>query len=134
MKSIVRNVAFYSFSLYLLAFFLDGVKVSGGFLSFVISGIVLSLLFLIARPVINIISFPLRFITLGLFSFITNAFLLYLLTLLVPFVTIRAFMFNGISFAGFIIPKFYLNTFFAFISSSLLLSMIMGGLRWLIKE
>ena len=133
-KSIVRNVAYYSLSLFLLTFFLDGVKVAGGFVSYLIGGIVLALLFIVVKPIINIISFPLRIITLGLFAFVINAILLYLLTLILPFVTVKAFMFSGLSFAGFIIPKFYLNTFLAFMASSLLLSLIVGGLRWLIKE
>ena len=134
MKSIVRNVTFYGSSLYFLTVLLSGVKVTGGFTSFLTGGIVLTLLFFIVKPIISIISFPLNMVTLGLFSFVVNALLLYILTLLVPSISISAFEFKGLSFGGFIIPKFFLNTFFAFIASSFVLSLIMGFLSWLTKK
>lgn len=134
MKSLVRNVSFYGFSLFLLTVFLSGVRVSGGFPSYLVGGIVLTLLFFLVKPVISLISFPLNLISLGLFSFVTNALMLYILTVLVPSITIRAFEFSGLSFGGFIIPRFFLNTFFAFIVSSFILSLIMGFLTWLTKK
>ena len=134
MKSILRNVAFYGFSLFLLTVFLSGVRVSGGLSSYIVGGTALTLLFFLVKPIISIISFPLNMITFGLFSFVTNAILLYILTILVPAITIRAFEFSGVSFAGFIIPHFFLNAFFAFIASSIILSLIMGFLSWLTKN
>ena len=46
MKSLARNIAIYSLSLYLLTFILDGVRVSGGWVSYIIGGIILYLMFL----------------------------------------------------------------------------------------
>jgi len=134
MKSIVRNVTFYGLALFALTQFLEGVKITGGFPTYILGGIVLSLIFLIIKPILNIIAFPLNIITLGLFSFFSNVIILYLLTVFVPDIRINAFQFQGFSFAGFIIPKVYLNSFMAFVASALSLSLIVSFLTWLVKK
>ena len=134
MKSILRNVAFYSFALFLVSQVLTGVKVSGGFWTYILGGIVLSILFLVVKPVLRIITLPLSIITLGVFSFLLNTIILYLLTIFVTSITVSAFTFNGFAFAGFVAPKISLNNFFAFIAASILLSLIVGGLKWLTEK
>jgi len=134
MKSIVRNIAFYAFALFALTQFLDGVRISGGFATYVLGGIILSLIFLIIKPILNLIALPLNIITLGLFSFFSNVIILYILTVFVPDIKINAFQFNGYSLSGFIIPKVYLNSLFAFVVSAFSLSIIVSFLTWLIKK
>jgi putative membrane protein len=131
MKSILRNLIFYSVALFLTAQILEGVKVSGGLIIYIIGGIALSLLFLLVKPILNIVTLPLNIITLGLFSFVANAIILYLLTVFVPNISISAFTFKGASLLGFIIPKIAINTFFAFIFASIFISLIVGFLKWL---
>ena len=133
-KSILRKIVYYSVALFLVAQALEGVRVSGGLISYLIGGIVLSILFLLVKPILSIVTLPLNIITLGLFSFLTNAIILYLLTIFVPSVSITAFTFRGSSFLGFVIPQISVNTFFAFIIASFLLSLIIGFLKWLIKK
>jgi putative membrane protein len=94
----------------------------------------LSVLFFIVKPILNIITLPLNIITLGLFSFVINAVILYLLTIFVPRISISAFAFSGYSSLGFVIPAFSVNTFFAFIFASISLSLVVGFLRWLTKK
>ena len=118
----------------MLTLVLPGVKISGGIPIYILGGVALSLMFLIVKPILNIIAFPLNFVTLGTFSSLTNVIILYLLTTLIPNISIHAFQFNGIKFAGFIVPKLFVNTFFAFILASLLLSIIFTFLTWLIKK
>jgi putative membrane protein len=134
MKPILRKLIFYTVALYLATLILDGVKVAGGFSTYVVGGIVLSLLFMIVKPILGIITLPLNIITLGLFSFVTNAIILYLLTIFVPNISISTFVFRGISFLGFVIPKFPVNGFFAFIFASVIISLVVGFLRWLIAK
>ena len=134
MKGILRRIVFYSVALFLVAQVLEGVRINGGFPTYIVGGIVLSLLFLVVKPILSIITLPLNIITLGLFSFITNAIILYLLTIIVSNVSISAFTFSGFSFLGFVIPRFDVNNFFAFIFASVLLSLIVEFLKWLIKK
>lgn len=134
MKSIARRVTLYAASLFLLTQIFSGVKISGGVVTYIIGGAALSLMFVIIKPILSIITLPLNIVTLGTFSFLINAIILYLLTILVPGISITAFVFKGFSLAGFVVPSVSLNTFFAFIVTSFFLSIIVGFLTWLIKK
>jgi len=134
MKSIIKNVAFYSLSLFVLTVILPGVKVTGGLTSYILSGAILSLMFAVLKPILSVIAFPLNMITLGLFSFLINAVILYLLTLFVSSISITSFQSNGFSFAGFIVPALSVNKFFAFVVASLILSSVVSFLTWLTKR
>jgi putative membrane protein len=134
MKTLLRNTLINSLSLFILAQIVPGLTVHGGLLTFIAGGFALSLLFLIVKPVLNIISLPLNLVTLGLFSFLINAIIFYLLTVLVTNISITSFTFPGFSFSGFIAPKIFFNTFFAFIIVALLQSTIVSFLSWLIKK
>ena len=106
----------------------------GGFWTLILGGIVLTLLFLILKPIISIITLPLNIITLGAFSFLTNVIIFYILTVFIANISVSAFTFNGFTFAGFVIPKLYLNNFFAFVAASMMLSVIIGGLKWITEK
>ena len=134
MKSILRRIVFYSVALFLTGQLLQGVHVSGGIQTYIAGGIILSILFMIVKPILSIITLPLNIITLGLFSFVINAVILYLLTIFATNVSIAAFTFQGLNFSGFIIPKFYVNNFFAFVFASVILSFIVGFLKWLTEK
>ncbi len=134
MKSILRRIVFYSVALFLSAQILQGIHVSGGLQAYILGGFILSVLFMIVKPVLSIITLPLNIVTLGLFSFVVNAIILYLLTVFAANISISAFNFQGFTFAGFVVPKFYINNFFAFIVASILLSFIVGVLKWLTKK
>lgn len=134
MKGVLRNIGIYAFSLFFLAQVFSGVKIGGSITTYIIGGAVLSIMFVIIKPIINIVTLPLNFVTLGMFSFLINAVILYFLTVLVPSISIKAFVFEGFSLAGFVIPSITLNTFFAFVVTSLFLSISVGVLTWLIKK
>ena len=134
MKSIIRNIVFYSLALFALTQLLSGVKVTGGISTFIIGGAVLSVMFIVVKPILNIISIPLNIVTLGLFSFFSNVLILLLLTMFVPQIRITAFVFAGFSYAGFILPKTSLNLISAFVVSGLVLSAIITFLTWLIRK
>jgi putative membrane protein len=134
MKSFVRNVLFNSFSIFLISQVISGVRVTGGLPTYLFGGIALTILLVFLKPVLNILSLPLNIITLGLFSFVTNIIIFYLLTVIVPGISINAFTFSGISYAGFVIPSIYFNVIFAFLLVSFLQSVIVSFLAWLIKK
>lgn len=134
MKSWVKDIALYALSLYLTSLLLSGVKISGGFWILATSGIVLSILRLVLYPILTIITLPLHFLSLGFFSVVINAVVLYVLTIIVPEISIRAFTFQGAKLAGFIIPKMQFNIFFAFLAASIVFSLCHNAVVWLIKE
>ncbi len=134
MKGILKKTIFNAISLFILSQVITGVKINGGIQTLLFSGFILALLFKVLKPILNLFSLPLNMVTLGLFSFITNAILLYLLTIFVPNVIVSQFTFNGFSFAGFIIPVIHFNTVYAFIVSAAVLSLLINFFNWLIKR
>jgi len=134
MKSFIRNILFNAFSIFLISQVVSGMKVSGGLIAYLIGGFALTLLMVLLKPILKILTLPLNIITLGMFSFVINVIIFYLLTVFVPSIIISAFTFPGLSFSGFVIPSFYLNTLFAFILISFLQSVVVSFLTWLIKK
>lgn len=85
MRFIIRILA-NSLAIYLAAYFIPGVDVTvkGGWKIFLICGIVLSLINLIIKPILKLISLPLIIITLGFFSLVINILTIWLLTKFIP--------------------------------------------------
>lgn len=134
MKSLIRNTAINALGIFLLTSLLSGVKVEGGLFTLILGGLIFSVISFVLKPIIGIISLPLNIITFGTFSFLANALILYLLTVFIPLISVKAFVFPGYSFAGFIIPQVSLNTLFAYIVSSLILSITVSVIKWLVKK
>lgn len=65
-----------------LAFFLPGFMVASGWTALVAS-LVLALVNIVVKPILHVLSFPITVLTLGLFSFIINAMMLSLTSVLV---------------------------------------------------
>jgi putative membrane protein len=91
------------------------------------------LLITFLRPILNIITFPLTVLSLGFFSFLVNVFLVYLLTVFIPNITVHEFVFAGLSFAGFVVPKIFVNTFFAYLLATLGMYGIVSFLSWITR-
>lgn len=133
MKSIIRNTFINALSLFFLTVIFSGVKVTGGLTTYILGGLILSLMFNFVKPLINIVSLPLNLLTMGAFSFLVNVFIFYLATTLVGNITIREFTYQGTSLAGFVIPKINFSTFFAYIVAAFGQSVFVSFLTWLRK-
>lgn len=133
MKTLIRSFVFFTIGLFLLPVLLPGVRVAGGFVTILMGGFTLTLLFTFIKPLLSIITFPLNLITMGMMSMLVNMFLLYLLTVFIPSIKIQAFVFDGLATAGFIIPRVSVNTFFAFVLGALVLYCVHALLSWLTR-
>jgi putative membrane protein len=133
-KTILRNTFINALTLFLIAQVISGVHVNEGFWTYIFGGFALSLLFLILKPILNIIAIPLNIVTLGMFSILTNVIIFYLLTVFVPGIAITAFTYPGASYAGFIIPKMFVNGFFAFLLVSFFQALIFSSISWVMRK
>jgi putative membrane protein len=133
MKTLFRRIFVYTFGLFLMQLLIPGVSISGGIWMIVLGGVVLGLMFLILKPVLNLLTFPINAMTLGLTSIFTSALILYLLTVFVGAISIEAFSYPRTEIMGVIIPKLTFNTFFAYIYSAFVLSFIDSLLSWLMN-
>ncbi len=131
LKYVLRNTLLYAAGLYIVPFILPGLYVKGGITTYLIAGLILMVLNRTIVPLLNLITLPIQLVSFGLFSFVVNAFILYVLTVIMPQITISAFQFSGFTVGGFIIPKIDFNTLFAYIVSSIALTLFVNFIKWL---
>ncbi|MEK7129573.1 MAG: phage holin family protein [Patescibacteria group bacterium] len=129
MKYLLRVFVFNVFGLWFAAQLLPTIRISGGWPVLFLAGAVLSLLLLIVKPILSILFIPLNIITFGLVSWLINVIVIYLLTILVPDVTIAPWTFPGLSGLGFIAPSVHLTYSVALVASSLLITIITNMLH-----
>ena len=134
MKSLLRNTIINSAALFSTSQILSGVKIEGGLYVLLLGGIVFYMAGFFMRPVLKLVTLPFNMATFGFFSFLINVPILYILTIIVPQIKIDAFTFQGVTVSGFVVPKVSLNTFFAFIVASVVLSAIISGIKWMMDK
>ena len=69
--------------LYVLAFLFSGIEIDG-VMSAIVAAIVLGLINVTIKPILQIISLPITFLTLGIFYLVVNGLMLMLVSALVP--------------------------------------------------
>ncbi len=87
---LVRWICF-ALALIFTAWLIPGIEVSS-FLSAMLACIIIALINTFIKPVIEFISLPLNFLTIGLFSFVINALLLMLAGWLTPGLEVDGFL------------------------------------------
>jgi putative membrane protein len=97
-----------TFAIMISAYLLDGIRVSGFFSAFFAAAL-LGILNAFFRPIAMIITLPINILTLGLFTFVVNAFML--------------------KSASTVIPGFEVHGFWTSIFGALLI----GGVSWLLN-
>ncbi len=120
MKALIRAVLVSIFSILLLTWLVPQVSVTNT-VTLIVAGIVLALLNMIVRPILKILFLPINLITLGLFGWVINVFILYLATWLVP-----GFSIQEIVLFGYEMNQFLSLTFVAILMS--LFSSFLGGI------
>ena len=133
MKRILRHYTLDTFSLWLISNIANGIVFEKGTQTLLISGLALMGVFLLAKPVINLLLLPLNLVTFGLFRWVSSAVVLYLVTLIIKDFKIIHFSFSGFTSKWIDIPTLYFEGFLAFVAFSFILSLITSFLYWLMK-
>ena len=68
-----------------------GITVAGGWTTILFVALAWSVIVMVIRPVLHVLTFPITLITFGLFSFLLNAFLFYAMQWIVPGFTVAGF-------------------------------------------
>ena len=79
-------------AVYLTVTLVPGVSVSGGWITILLVALVWSVITFAIRPVLKILTLPINILTVGLFSFVLNAFLFWAMTLVVPGFVVAGFV------------------------------------------
>ena len=77
MTSLILRLLGSALALYAADSLLSGFVVRGGLKGYLIAGTILGLLNLIVRPILKVIAFPIILLTLGLFTIVINALLIW---------------------------------------------------------
>ena len=85
MQLLISALAFY-----VTAYLVPGFVI-GGLATLVVISIIWGILTLIIRPILILLTLPINFLTLGLFTFVINALLLMLMAKIVPGFSISGF-------------------------------------------
>lgn len=133
MKSVLRHYVVNTLSLYTVTQFTSGLVFERGLESLLLTGLGITLVTLLAKPVINLLLLPLNLITFGLFRWVSSAIALYLVTLVVQQFKVTGFVFAGYTSKWFDIPHINLEGITAFVVFSLIISLVSSFVYWLIK-
>ena len=77
-----------SLALYVATWFVAGFNFTGGVKEYAIAGALLGLLNMVIKPILKLISMPVIILTLGLFTIVINALLLWLVDYIFDFIAI----------------------------------------------
>ncbi len=133
MRSVLRNILLYAFALYLTQMIFSGLVLHGGIQTLLLGGLLLTIGFKLLKPILSVISLPFNLLTLGLFSIVIIAFIIFLITLIYPSIEIRPFTFPGVIIWGVEIHKFYVTSLLSYILISVTIYLITKLIDWLFK-
>ncbi|TSC61523.1 MAG: hypothetical protein Athens041674_739, partial [Parcubacteria group bacterium Athens0416_74] len=69
-----------------------GIEVSGGWLTILLVALVWSVITMVIRPVLSVLTLPITLITFGLFAFVLNALLFWAMEFVVPGFSVDGFL------------------------------------------
>ncbi len=124
MKYLLRVFLFNIFGIWITSQLLPTIAVRGGWQTMLLAGATLSLLMLIVKPILKILFIPINILTFGLLSWLINVIVIYILTIVVPEVTILPWTFPGFTWSGFVIPSLRLTYVLSLIATSLVITFI----------
>lgn len=79
-------------AVFLTVHFVPGISVSGGWVTILLVALAWSVITMVIRPVLQILTLPITIITFGLFAFILNALLFWAMEFIVPGFEIAGFL------------------------------------------
>ncbi len=135
MKRLLRMFVISTVSLYAVSqFFPQGLVWDHSLLTLAQAGIGLTIANVIVKPLFSLMLLPLNLLTFGMFRWVTNVALLYLVVHFVSGIQVQAFTIQEFTYSGLVIPQINLNHLTAWIAVSFFLSVISGLLIWLVRK
>jgi putative membrane protein len=133
MKKLFRHFIIDTFSLWTISRITEGLVFENGIRTLIIAGVSVSLVSLLAKPVINLLLLPLNLVTFGVFRWFSSAIVIYLVSMLITEFRVSRFYFAGYHNQWFDIPELSFTGIMAYIAFSFMLSLLMSFIYWLIK-
>lgn len=129
MKRLIRSLVYHFLSFHLAASYLAGVQVQGGPRTLLIAAATMTLFSLLVKPVLKLLFLPINLLSLGMFRWLINVIILYLLMLVIPTIRIVGFEFSGFGYQKLILPAMTVSPFLNVVLVSFFLSFVWTVLR-----
>ncbi len=124
MKHFLRHYLINLFTLFVTSYYIGGFHIAPGIDSLLLVGLGFTAIHLLLKPILNIITGPINFLTFGLIGLIIDAAILYSLTMFLPKIWISAWTFPGFANLGVTIDPIPLNIIMVTILSAFILGFI----------
>lgn len=134
MKQILRQYLFFVVSIYLVDKFIPGISYSDNWVVLLESSLLLFIVHFSIRPLANLIALPINVLTLGLFSFLINGLMLYLVTLGIGDFKVHAFYSPAVNLGVVRFNTVFVSTFFSYILIAFLISLTRNFFIWLCSK
>ncbi len=132
MKSLLRSFLFNLAGIYLASrIFGGGFVVDGGLEIYGAAAAVLTLVNLLLRPIVSLVTAPLNFLSFGLLGFVVNGLMLYAAAYFVPQIQFHNWYFPGLTYQGYIIPAMQLPSLGVIIITAFVISLVADSMNWL---
>lgn len=128
MKDFMRQGLINSFSLYLVSSIFPGLTVPRPVFSLIWAGIIFTLIYRLIKPIIKLVLLPINLMTLNLFGWLANVFVLLIATKMVNALSFTGFTSAPFSYSGFLIPALTFSPLISLITASILLSLTFKGI------
>ena len=131
-KVIIQNLICNVIGIWVADQLLKGLSIKQDYYTYFFLAGALIFLNIAIKPALKMISFPINLLTLGFFSYVINAFVLYLAILFVDGVVVNGGKINYslVSFIPINFPEIELSKIFTILVASLLISSV----NWLLKK
>jgi putative membrane protein len=124
MKKYLRLSLLNTISLFVVSTIFPGLVTPSNLLELLYSGVIFTIINIFVKPIIKLFLLPINLITLGLFRWLSNVLVLFILTNLINNLEIISFTSSTINQAGFTIPSLNFNYLASLILASFLLSLM----------
>lgn len=132
MKHLLRSFIFNAAALYLANYLIPGFSIASDFWqTLLLASAALFLLNTLLKPIFNLLLMPINLLTLGLFRWVINVINLFILTRIIPQLTINAFFFPGASLAGISFPAVSLGRISVLVITGIFIGLVINLLTWI---
>ena len=131
MKSLIRTLILNIAVVFFAAWILPGLSYSGNLQILIMAAAALGLVNMVVRPLVKLVTLPINLLTLGIFSWMINVLMLYLVTRLIPCFEVSAFHFGGFSYQNFNLSAMEVGLFSSYVASSFVIGLLTSVLGWL---
>ncbi len=133
MKTLLRNILINIGALWVATSIMPSFVITGGLPGFLLGSLAFMVSGIFLTPLVRILLLPLNLLTMGIFAWLSNVLVLYLLTTLLPNFKILPYHFPGIATESFTFSPMDLSTFHVAILVSFLIGFIIHFAKWLVK-